>query len=122
MVSLHLGLASPNCPQHEPHANLYSCGWWSFFVADFMEIALEPFPGQLRDLLQGARFFKQVGCAGNDFELLISAQFGHRLPIQFDHREVLTTDDEQNRDADSRERRPSKIRPTPTRYDHLHNV
>src|SRR5207244_2839498 len=52
-----------------------------YTIAVLMQIALEPFPGQLRDLFQGAWFFKQVRCAGNDFELLISAQFGHRLPI-----------------------------------------
>ena len=83
---------------------------------------MKPPPGQLRDLLKSARFFKEVRCSRDDFELLNSAQFGHRLPVQLDHREVFSTDDKQNGSPDTRQRRTGKIRPTTTRDYSLYDV
>ena len=41
-------------------------------IGRFRQMCGKPFGGQVRDLVEGAGFFEQMGGVGDDFELLLS--------------------------------------------------
>lgn len=57
----------------------------------------EPGGGALGDLLQGAGLFEEMGCALDDFELLLAVKEVEGFLVQVDDREVVTADEEQGR-------------------------
>ncbi len=55
----------------------------------------EPTAGQARDFLQGARFGKQMGGAGNDDQFLFAAQGLKGLAVELNDRFIVAAHDEQ---------------------------
>lgn len=58
------------------------------------EMPLEPIRSQTRNLFEGSRFLKQVGCARDDHQLFFSFELLISLPVQFDNHVVETAHDE----------------------------
>jgi hypothetical protein len=54
---------------------------------------LEPVASESGDFLKGARFFKKMGSARHDFQMLLTPQGMTALIIQFDHHRVLGAND-----------------------------
>src|SRR5439155_136627 len=56
---------------------------------------LEPSRGQIRDLLERARFLKQMGRAWDDGQFLLDAQLRQRRAVEGQHLLIALADDEQ---------------------------
>ena len=74
-------------------------------------MAFEAHPGELRDTLQRAGLFEQMGRTRHDLELDLAAHLLHGIAVHPDHGRNETADDEQRRRGDLRERRAGEIGP-----------
>jgi len=81
------------------------------------EVPCEPLRRVLRDRLESAPFFEQMGRAGNDDELLFRAQSRERAFIEDEHLRVVAADEQQRRSAHALERVRGEIRATAARDD-----
>src|SRR5207253_10878933 len=61
---------------------------------------LEPSRGQIRDLLERARFLKQMGRAWDDGQFLLDAQLRQRRAVEGQHLLIALADDEQRGSVD----------------------
>jgi hypothetical protein len=88
------------------------------------EILLKPTARQLGNLIQRARFFKQMGGSGNDLQLpLRSARESRdRLAVQADDHLIVSPDNEQTWRQHSAERLAGKIRPSSAGHNRLRHV
>ena len=75
------------------------------------QVVDEPVAGQHRDLLKCARFFEEVGGAGNDGELALTGHHGLGASIHPQHYVVTTAHDQQCRRDDFDQRRTGQIGP-----------
>jgi hypothetical protein len=60
----------------------------------------KPIRGQIRGLLEGARFLEKMGRAGDDPQFLLAGQCGEGLFVESDYDIVPASDDQQNRRND----------------------
>src|SRR5438105_14658330 len=79
------------------------------------EMFFKPVPREFGTLFECSRLLKKMSRAGHDRELLLTAQFGEGLSIQFDNLTVIASDDQESRCFDSRQRGAGKIGPPAAR-------
>jgi hypothetical protein len=75
------------------------------------QIPAEPAQCESRNLLQRARFFKEVARSGDDRQLLLAAHLLHGLTVQFDYLMVIAANDEQRRRLNASQGGACEIRP-----------
>lgn len=84
-----------------------------------LEVTLKPMRGEIRDFFQRARFFEQVGRAGNDLHFLLAPEPRERLAIEADNGIIVTANNEEGGGVNFRQRVAREIGPATARDDRL---
>ena len=82
-----------------------------------VEMQAKPIGCQASNLFKNPRFFKEVRCAGQDFQLLFAAKFSKRFLVQSDHDLIVSTHDEKGWRLHLRQSITGEVRPSASR-DH----
>jgi hypothetical protein len=85
-------------------------------------VVAEPAKSELRDPVECAGLFEQVGRARNDRDLVLATELLRRGVIQREHLPVVPTDDEQRRRFHKPKARAGQVRAATARDDCAHNV
>jgi hypothetical protein len=66
------------------------------FILLVTQMQFEPFPSEARDFVERSRFFKEMGCTGDDLKPLFTSKLCGGLAVQFHNGMILFTDDEKS--------------------------
>ena len=89
-------------------------------VLSSCKMALVPVARQPCYLIQGSRLLEQVCRSRNDYEPLFASERRERCPVQLNHLDIVSADDEQSRRLNKRQDRSCQIGPPTTRHNCPH--